>query len=475
MKVMHDIQERLKILFIRNTVIKRIVQDIANQDGVAYLVGGAVRDLVAGLPLKDIDIEVHNMTLDTLSEILQEYAPVSYVGKVYGVLKLHDDRYHHIDWSIPRRDTAGRKPDVQLDPHMDLKQALIRRDLTINAMALNMHSGELNDPFNGYADLSQRRLRAPDPDFFLEDPLRFYRVMQFIGRFNTWPDAELDGICKEMDVSQVSRERIDGEFEKLLLKSERPSRAFYWLSSIGRLYELLPELARLQGVPQSVHSHPEGDVFTHTMQVLDATAYSVVPAQEDQLVLRYAALCHDLGKPEKTEKTESGKITSHGHEKAGIEPTKQLLSRITGRNTICKKVPRLVADHMAPGIFGRHGTGVAKYKKLAAALGSEISLYLLAVLCYADHRGRNGYENKPLAYDIPAIDTFIETARSAGVLHTPEKRVVSGKDFLDTVEEGPKIGKLVDAAYHIQITENIHDKETLKRRAYAQLKQEEAL
>ncbi len=299
--------------------------------------------------------------------------------------------------------------------------------------------------------------------------MRFYRVMQFIARFDMWPDEQLNAICSKMDITSVAIERIDGEIEKLFTKSRRPSQAWRWLHEIGRLAEVAPELAQLQGVEQSPHYHPEGDVFQHTMQVLDAAVYSVLPTPSDRLVLMYAALCHDLGKPEKTQFSESGRITSHGHEAAGVVPTKQLLARFTRRSDIHKKVPKLVDQHMAPAVYGRQRTRVSRYKLLAADMAPDISLYLLSVLCYADHRGRNGFANTPLARNIKDIDTFIETARDAGVLFGPEPRCVRGDDVLDLVEEGPDVGKLVRKAYDIQLRENVHDPQQLKKRAYAWL------
>jgi len=464
-----NIQHRLHLLCKRNAIIQDVLDDLASVDATAYLVGGSVRDLIAGVPLTDIDIEVHHITLSQLSEILQKYAEVSYVGKVYGVLKLHDARYRHIDWSIPRRDTAGRKPEVSLDPELDMRQALIRRDLTMNAMALNIHSGTIEDPFGGFQDLQDGILRTPDPDFFTEDPLRFYRVMQFVARFSMWPDQQLQELCAQMDISQVSLERIDGEMEKTLTRSARPSRAFFWLSAVDRLRQVAPELADLQGVPQSSLYHPEGDVFVHTMQALDAGVYSVLPVHTDRLTLMYAILCHDLGKPMATYRTQDGQIKSTGHAEQGVAPARSMLKRLTPRSHIHKAVARIVEHHMLPGVYGRQNTRLSRYKQLAQRLSPDVSLYLLSAVCYADQRGRNGYADTPLADPIAEVDTYISKAREAGVLYEPEARVLTGDDVTDLVPEGPLVGKLLQKAYDIQICEHIHDKKKLKQRAYAWL------
>src|SRR5581483_2368303 len=180
---------------------------------------------------------------------LSLYGPVSLVGKVFGVFRIHG---LDIDWSLPRSDSSGRKPEVQIDPFMGYKEAFARRDLTINAMGIDLVSHALIDPFNGCADLKAGILRAPDAAFFVQDPLRFYRVMQFIGRFGYRPDDELNRICASMDIATVSRERIEVEFEKLFLRSEQPSLGLRWIEKLGRMREVLPELAATVGVMQDV-------------------------------------------------------------------------------------------------------------------------------------------------------------------------------------------------------------------------------
>ena len=209
------LKQTIEQLIAQHSLIGPIRDKILEMGACAYLVGGAVRDSILGLPVKDIDIEVHGLSLEKLGELLGAFGPVSYVGKSFGVLKLHGT---DMDWSLPRTDTSGRKPVVHIDPSMDINEALRRRDLTMNAMAIDLATGELIDPFHGLADMEQRTLRSPDVSFFQDDPLRFYRVMQFIGRFEMYPDDALEALCKNMDISTVSTERIEDEFEKLLLK-----------------------------------------------------------------------------------------------------------------------------------------------------------------------------------------------------------------------------------------------------------------
>ena len=345
------IDHALPKLYAQYPKLEQIVAAIISAGGTPVLVGGAVRDIFLGNIPKDCDIEVYQLSLEELAEILAQFGRVDYVGKVFGVLKVAGVNG---DFALPRKDTEGRKPHVHVDPSMEYHDAFIRRDLTINAMGINLKTHALIDPFNGYEDLQKGVLRAPDTDFFVKDPLRFFRIMQFIGRFEYTPDDELEALCSRMDVSTVSRERIETEFAKLFLKSEFPSRGIRWLKKIGRLDEILPEVAALVGVPQREDWHPEGDVFEHTMQALDAAAH-LSQGQDDErrLTLLYAALCHDLGKAVATKKID-GIWRSTGHAEQGVPIAQSLLKRITHNQQLIKIVSTLVRYHMEPLNFIRH-------------------------------------------------------------------------------------------------------------------------
>ncbi len=440
--------------------VKPIVSRIIAAGGRALLIGGAVRDLLMGLEVKDLDIEVHGLELKQLEKILQESGPVSMVGKSFGVLRVHG---LDIDWSLPRSDAAGRKPSVTIDPHMGIKQACARRDLTINAMAIDLSNNQLIDPFGGQAAIKHTLLRSPDIQFFTQDPLRFFRVMQFISRFNMQPDDELNKLCKKMDISAVSRERIEAEFEKMLMRSEYPSRGIRWLKDIGRLKEVLPELYDTIGVQQDPHWHPEGDVFEHTMQTVDAAVRVQYESEEDRLRLLLAALCHDLGKVSTTT-TEGKKVKSYGHDMESVELTRQMLKRITGNKERKAAVTKLVRSHMAPVQFVADGAKHNAYKRLALKLAPETNLQMLADLARADKQGRNPASGKPLTGESPEIGQFLEQSIKAAVLMRKEEPVVQGRDLMAFVEPGPQMGELVKRAYEIQLEEGIKDKHALIKR-----------
>jgi tRNA nucleotidyltransferase (CCA-adding enzyme) len=445
-------------------LVTDIVDAINKQKGSALLIGGAVRDILLGIPVKDLDIEVHHITLTELEDILKQFGRVSLVGKSFGVLRLHG---LDIDWSLPRTDSSGRKPQVTIDPNMSFEQAFKRRDLTINAMGIDLVTFNLIDPFGGQEDLAEGILRAPDRDLFIEDPLRFFRVMQFIGRFEMVPDATLNKLCKKMDISTVSNERIEAEFEKLLLKSKKPSLAIEWLNEIGRLAEILPEVAATRGVRQNPEYHPEGDVFEHTKQALDAAAESTFHNPQDKLVLMYAALCHDLGKVTTTKKIK-GTLRSYGHDQAGAPLAKSLLKHITRKKDIIDTVALLVRYHMSPLQFTKANSSAAAYKRLATKLAPYTNLAMLAELTRADWRGRNAQKNNPLPQKTFAeLEKFLQNAQDANVLLQAEQPILLGRDLMPDVEPGPRMGKLLKAAYEIQIEEGVADKKILKKRVLA--------
>ncbi len=473
MKLPKDFLNKVNNLQIKK--IEPIIKAIRAIGATAYLVGGSVRDLVLGREVKDIDIEVHGIGIEELEKILKIFGPVSLVGKQFGVLRIH---HLNIDWSLPRKDSKGRKPSVIVDPEMTIEAACRRRDLTINSMALDL--GELEtivDPYGGLDDLKNKTLWAVDEKLFAEDPLRFYRVMQFISRLGFKPDKKLNEICKSMDLTQVSdggeiaRERIYEEIRKLCLKSNRPSLGWRWLKEIGRLDELFPELGVLVGVKQREDYHPEGDVFEHTMQVLDAAATLPVAAalpvdlpENEKFIIMLGALCHDFGKAAKTDN--EGK--RRGHDEAGVAPAKKFLHRFTRDSSLIRSVCKLVRYHRMPLVLVEQKSSLKAYKRLAVKLAPEVNFQKLYLVAWCDIRGRNPKGHEPLKDGFKSSDkilnAFLENIEQAKVERGPEEPVLHGRDLLDVIEPGPELGRLLRLAYDIQIDEGVVDRDELRRR-----------
>jgi len=463
--------------------IKPILQEIIKQGGKPYIVGGTVRDLVLDKEIKDIDIEVHLISLEKLQKCLEKFGKIKLVGKKFGVLRLNG---YDIDWSLPRKDTKGRKPTVEIDSNMTIEQACRRRDLTMNAMAIDLKfilnnleklkkeikidvvdNFKIIDPFGGLKDIENKNLRVVDEKLFLDDPLRFFRVMQFIGRFEMMPDEHLNKLCEKMDLydvqtnSPLAKERIYEEIKKLFLKSKVPSLGFRWFKEIGRLKEIFPELYDLINVKQRQDYHPEGDVFEHTMQTLDAAAVLDKYANEDEkFLIMLGALCHDLGKPEATDE----QLHSKGHSEAGVPIAKKFLKRFTNNKFLIDATCKLVRYHTRLFLLLKQGTKINAYKRLALKLSPQLNLRQLTLLNLCDVRGRNKNDTKPLDVGEDKFQDFIKKIKKAEIEEGPEKPVLLGRHLLDVLKPGKEMGEVLKKAYEIQIEEGIKDLEELKKR-----------
>jgi tRNA nucleotidyltransferase (CCA-adding enzyme) len=459
-----SVQVAYELLKNYSSQVMAIVFDIYKAGGIVLAIGGAVRDCFLGKSIKDLDCEVYGITLSELEVILKQHGPVRFVGKSFGVLRLDT---LNVDWSLPRKDESGRKPVVTLNAHMQYTEACARRDLTINAIGINMVTGELIDPCNGLDDLRNGVLKSPDAHLFGADPLRFYRVMQFVSRFEMRVDDALNKVCADMDLSTVSRERIEQEWHKMLLLSRRPSLGIRWLDDINRLQDLFPELYALKNVPQRPDFHPEGDVFEHSMQALDAAVYqrALCKDEQEEKKIVYAALCHDLGKPSTTV-WDKNRWRSPGHAQAGVAIARSFLRRITHATDLIKTVCVLVAHHMEPGDFNRNNASDGAYKKLAMKLYPHTSLRMLSLLYASDRAGRNGDGSSlPLTEIDPEVLQFQERVKQLGIYEKPEPALLTGTDLCDICKPGPHLGFLLRRIYTYQIKHGITNKERLKKYA----------
>lgn len=460
-KVVGNVQKAISHIFTTLPLIKAIVERLDQSKGRALLVGGAVRDLLLEKPAKDIDIEVHGLSINQLEQILKEFGHVRLVGKAFGVLRIDG---LDVDWSIPRTDSSGRKPKVEFDPHMPLEQALRRRDLTINAMAVDMVTQELQDPFDGLRDLETGTLRVPDKQLFIEDPLRYFRVMQFIGRLQMQPDKELYELGKTMNLNDISKERIVEEFAKLCIKGAKPSLGIQWLCDTDRLKTILPEIYDTIGIEQDPEWHPEGDVYEHSKQAMDAAANCDYQNDDEKLTMVLAALCHDVGKVVATQHVD-GRIRSLGHDVKGVPIAAAFLDRVINTQKIKDTILKLVRFHMIPVAFVKNNAKAPAYKRLAKKLAPETNIQELTRLAYCDKSGRNPDRQAP--FEIcpeELIEAFLEQAKKYGVDQIFEPPVLMGKDLLDKVKPGPELGKLLEKAYRIQIEEGVINKDELKKR-----------
>lgn len=225
-------------------VVRAVADGAAAVGGRTFLVGGSVRDHHMGKPIKDWDLEVHGVEADVLERQLRKLGRVDTVGKSFAVFKLHL-RGLELDVSIPRRDSKagpGHKGIVaEGDPHLGVVEATRRRDLTVNALLMDVITGEVLDPWHGLDDLRDRVLRPVDRETFLEDPLRAVRAVQFAARLEFTPSESLKEQCREAALDELPPERVLGEWAKLLLRGGRPSLGMALARDTNILARLFPQ------------------------------------------------------------------------------------------------------------------------------------------------------------------------------------------------------------------------------------------
>ena len=429
------------------------VTDIAERvraaGGRAWLVGGAVRDLLLGeAAVGDADLEVFGLAGNRLADLLAKDYPFEVCGVSFGVMKV---KGLALDVSLPRRESksgAGHRAfDIAADPGLSVAEASRRRDFTINAIYLDPLTGELQDPHGGVEDLKARRLRAVSPQF-VEDPLRVLRGMQFAARFSLAADAETLGLCARVGLEGLPRERLFDEWSKFLLKGRDMGAGLEFLKKSTWL-RFFPELAALVGCAQDPHWHPEGDVWEHTKRCLDAFASSRTGERKDDLIVGLAVLCHDFGKPLTTAfDPVKGRLRSLGHDEKGREPTVRFLQRLTEDAQILKAVPELVAAHMQPFALWRAKAKDAAVRRLALKVGR---LDWLLRVARADQAGCGANRSRSASADedlgwLEAAVTRLDVAA-----HAP-KPILQGRHLIALgLKPSPQFGPILREAFEAQL------------------------
>ena len=373
-----------------------------------YLVGGAVRDQLLGLPVKDRDWIVVGAAPATLLSLGYQQ-----VGKDFPVFLNPKTKEEYALARTERKSSAGYTGFIcDFSPTITLEQDLIRRDLTINAMAQS-EDGEIIDPYGGKQDLENRILRHISPAFS-EDPLRVLRVARFAARYHSLGFkiasetlALMAELAQSGELQHLTAERVWLETEKAL-NEKNPEIYFETLHKTGALKVLFPEIDALYGVPNPVKHHPEVDSFIHTMLVLK----QAVNLTENNPILnksavRFAAICHDLGKA----LTPQNILPHHyGHEQAGIKPTRALCKRLKVPSYF-QELAELTCEfhtHIHKAFELRAETVITLFNRFDVWRKPQRFQEFLQV-CLADTRGRTGFENK----DYPQIDYINQLLQAA--------------------------------------------------------------
>ena len=426
----------------------------------AYLVGGAVRDALLGLPPgRDFDIEVFGVSYDQLVQALSRWGRTDLVGHSFGVVKLNTGSDCRYDFTVPRLDSKvapGHKGfEVEFDPAITPQDAAARRDFTINAIMYDPRTRQTQDFFGGMDDLRNRVLRHTSAAF-AEDPLRVLRGMQFAARFDLKAAPETLELCRDMKsaFSELAVERVREEWFKWAQSSRVPSAGLRFLAESGWI-DHFPEVKSMIGVPQEPEWHPEGDVFVHTCHCCDALAW--LPqwqAEDDQsrIVHMLAVLAHDFGKPATTHQAEKDgrlRIVSPGHEELGADLATAFLERLRAPLAVQDRVLPLVRNHL----FHWSSMTDRAVRRLAKRLEPENILGLCLIMT-ADSMGR-----PPLpAVEPEHVRLLLERSHELQVRQKPPEPILMGRHLIELgLEPGKIFGEILHKAYEAQLEGTFFD------------------
>lgn len=421
---------------------QRVFELVADASGQAFLVGGCVRDALLGIPSKDIDIEVFGLNEKALKILLHKNYTLIEVGKSFGVFKILGG---HIDISLPRLESktgpGHRGFTVYGDPYLTPEKAALRRDFTINSILWDFISGELIDPYQGREDLHKSILRHTGPQFS-EDPLRVLRAMQFSARFNLEVAPETIELCKNISPKTLSKERVFEEWKKLITKGETPSLGLQFLRNCGWVQHY-PELFAMIGCKQDTTWHPEGDVWMHTLHCMDAFARERLNDSEEDLIVGYAVLCHDMGKAA-TSVLEDGRIRSPGHESLGKSLTRNYLMRMTNQEDLIEAIVPLIGNHLRPVEFFKSNAGDSAIRRLAHKVKRIDRLVRVAS---ADEQGR-----PPRPHNLAAINWLLSRANNLKVKDSAPEPLILGRHLIDIgLKPGKYFGEFLSQCYDAQL------------------------
>jgi poly(A) polymerase len=410
-----------------------------------YLVGGPVRDMLLKRPHVDLDFATDAPPEKTL-EIVTPVSTARWVqGMKFGTVGAEIDGIpmEITTFRTEHYDPDSRHPEVRFEP--DIETDLSRRDFTINAMAIRLPERDAIDPFGGKEDLAARTIRTPiDPDVsFSDDPLRMLRAFRFASQLDfRIADVVLDSIARLKDkLGTVSAERIADELSKLLL-GVAPARALELADGTGLTQLFLPELSSLKLEQDPVHRHK--DVFHHTLAVMERT--------EPVLVLRLAALLHDIGKP-RTRKIGPDGVSFHHHEMVGADMAAARLRALRFPNDVVDTVQNLIRLHHRFHTYrlGWSDSAVRRYVRDAGPLLGELN-----GLVRADCTTRNNAKAKRLAARMDELEERIKELAEQEEIERmrPELDGAQIMAYLG-VEPGPVVGEARDFLMDLRLDEGV--------------------
>ncbi|MDX8377943.1 MAG: HD domain-containing protein [Mariprofundales bacterium] len=444
--------------------LSNLCHAIKQHGGRAFLAGGCVRDALLDHTAKDIDLEIYGIDMPQLLDILQDFGHVYEVGKSFGVIKLtpspalyannssnpkDTNTSSEIDICLPRKErktAVGHQGfAIEIDPYMSPEAACLRRDFTINAMLYDPLSHELLDFYGGQNDLQAGILRHVSAAF-AEDPLRVLRAMQFAARFGMILAHESRTLCQSIlsEAASLAVERVWQEWRKWAL-ADNLSHGLQVLADSGWLAHY-PILQALQGCAQEKRWHPEGDVWVHTLLVCDQAARIKLQRnwhdEKKQLILIFAALCHDLAKPITSVTDDKGCIHSPRHAEKGVPLARQFLRSIGAPAWLEQQVLPLVREHLVH----LHGQATARAVRRLSARLYPTNIHIWEALVEADASGR-----APKPIERPA-EIWLNMAKDLASDCGKPTPLVTGKLMLSAgIKAGKNMGIIQKNAYEAQL------------------------
>jgi poly(A) polymerase len=439
-------------------LLKELGEKFSKNGFEISLVGGPVRDAVLGKLVKDLDLTT-NAKPEEIQKCLKGWADSIWdVGIKFGTVgaKVKDYVFEITTYRTEQYEDTSRKPSVEFGN--TLEEDLARRDFTINAMALRLPNFELVDIYNGLTDLNNKILRTPlDAQIsFSEDPLRMLRAARFMSKLDLKPQADLVEAMKTLAerLKIVSMERINDEFNKLLL-TDKPRPGIELLVETGVAEHFLPELPALKLEIDEHHHHK--DVYQHSLTVLDQVIDLETkhqPQIEADLVLRIAALLHDIGKP-KTRKFEGeGRVSFHHHEVVGARLAKKRLEKLRYSNEIIEQVCLLIELHLR-----FHGYGDGKWTDSAVrryVRDAEEQLIRLHKLTRADCTTRNDAKAEKLRNAYNDLEQRIVELSKQEELKSMRPEL-DGAEIMKvlSIKPGPEVGKAYQFLLDLRLDKGI--------------------
>lgn len=435
------------------------------------LVGGPVRDLFLGRQAPDLDF-TSNATPDEILEVIKGWAEATWdVGREFGTIALRrgEDQIEITTYRADVYDADSRKPHVRFGTK--LEDDLARRDFTVNSMAIRLPGGELVDPFDGRGDLEKELLRTPSgPEIsFSDDPLRMMRGARFVSQlgFEVAPEewAAMEEMASRLEI--VSAERVRDELTKLILGAY-PDRGVDVLVNTGLAELVIPEVAALRLEKDEHHRHK--DVYEHSLTVLRQAAEreggegDAVPGPD--LVLRLAALFHDIGKPDTRRFESGGAVSFRHHDVVGAKLTRKRLKALRFSNEIVKAVARLVELHMRFYGYADAGWSDSAVRRYVTDAGPLLSRLHLLTRSDVTTRNRRKAERLEFAYD--DLEARVEELAAQEELDSIRPDL-DGGEIMEVL--GIKPGPLVGRAYSFLLERRLDRGPVEREQALAELQE----